>query len=78
MAQVTNELMHELLKRIHADVADLKFEVHEIKKRMTGTGEAVVGVNRRLDRQDERLDRIERRLELHEMSERPQAPYKPK
>ena len=36
---------------------------------MTGTEEAVVGVNRRLDRQDERLDRIERRLELRELAE---------
>jgi hypothetical protein len=34
------------------------------------------GVNRRLDRHDERLDRIERRLELRELAET-QKPYEP-
>jgi hypothetical protein len=34
----------------------------------------MAGVNRRLDRQDERLDRIERRLELRELAE-PQHPF---
>lgn len=69
MAAVTNELVYELLKRIHGDVAEMKFDVHELKRRMTGTEEAVVGVHRRLDRHDERLDRIERRLELRELAE---------
>ena len=45
------------LDRIADDLADLKL-------RMTNTEEALVGVNRRLDRLDTRVDRIERRLEL--------------
>lgn len=45
------------LDRIADDLADLKL-------RMTNTEEALVGVNRRLDRLDARVDRIERRLEL--------------
>jgi len=45
------------LDRITDDLADLKL-------RMTNTEEAIVGVNRRLDRLDTRVDRIERRLEL--------------
>lgn len=44
------------LDRIADDLADVKL-------RMTNTEEALVGVNRRLDRLDARVDRIERRLE---------------
>ncbi len=66
MAEVTNELMYELLKRTHGDVAEAKFDVQELKRRMTGSEEAMVGVNRRLDHRDER---IERRLELRELAE---------
>ena len=76
MAEVTNELMYELLRRIHGDLSEVKFDVQELKRRMTGSEEAVVGVNRRLDRQDERLERIERRLDLHELAE-PQRPFTP-
>ena len=32
MADVTNELMYELLKTIHGDISGLKFEVGELKK----------------------------------------------
>jgi len=76
VAEVSNELMYELLKRIHGDVAEVKFDVQELKRRMTGSEEAVVGVNRRLDRQDEHFERIERRLELRELAE-PQRPFDP-
>ncbi len=73
---VTNELMYELLRRIHAELSEARFDLHELKKRMTGTEEALAGVNRRLDRHDDRLDRIERRLELRELAEA-QKPYDP-
>ena len=53
MAGVTNELMYELLKSIHADISEMKFDLHELKRRMTGSEEALAGVNRRLDRHDE-------------------------
>ena len=69
MAEVTNELMYELLKRVHGDVAEMKFDLQELKRRKTGTEEVVVGVHRRLDRHDERLERVERRLELRELAE---------
>ncbi|MCV3241491.1 hypothetical protein [Mesorhizobium sp. ZC-5] len=52
----------------------MKFDLQELKRRMTGTEEALAGVNRRLDRHDERLDRIERRLDLRELAE-PQRPF---
>ena len=73
MTGVTNDLM----KRIHNDIGELRLDMQEIKRRMTNTEEAVVGVNRRLDRHDDRLERIERRLELHELAEA-QAPFEPK
>lgn len=75
MAEVTSELMYELLKRIHSDVSDVKFDVQEIKNRITNTEESLAGVNRRLDRHDERLDHIERRPELRELAETTQSPY---
>lgn len=76
MASATNELMFELMKRIHNDIGELRLDMQEIKRRMTNTEEAVVGVNRRLDRHEDRLERIERRLELREMAEA-QAPFEP-
>lgn len=76
MTDVSNELMYELLKRVHGDIAEMKFDLQEIKRRMTSSEEALAGVNRRLDRHDERLDRIERRLEPRELAE-PQRPYDP-
>jgi len=76
MTEVTNELMYELLKRIQTDLSEARFDLQEIKRRMTGAEEALAGVNRRLDRHDERLGRIEQRLELRELAE-PQNPYRP-
>jgi predicted transcriptional regulator len=76
MAEATNELMYELLKKIHSDVSEMKFDLHELKRRMTGTEESLAGVNRRLDRHEDRLERIERRLDLHELAEA-RTPYEP-
>ena len=76
MAEVTNELMYELLKTVHGDISDLKFDMLEVKRRMTGSEEALAGVNRRLDRHEVRLERIENRLDLREMAE-PPRPYDP-
>jgi hypothetical protein len=77
MAEVTNDLIYGMLKLVHANLAEVKFDVHELKKRMTGAEDALAGVNRRLDRQDDRLERIERRLDLHELAQT-QKPYEPK
>jgi hypothetical protein len=74
VTDVTNELMFELLKKMQSDMSAVRFDLQEIKRRITASEEAMAGVNRRLDRQDERLDRIERRLELRELAE-PQHPF---
>lgn len=73
MADVTNELIYEVLRRIQAEVADLRDDIGELKTRATALDEhmggliiQVSGNNNRLDRMEDRLKRVERRLELTE------------
>jgi len=83
MAEVTNELMYELLKRIHERMDRLEHGQDEMKQEVVAMrlqGMAVqtninniYGVTARID---QRLDRIERRLELRELAET-QKPYEP-
>lgn len=83
MADVTSELMFELLKRIHADVADIKLGQRELRAEMNAIRGALVSVHQdihnihtTLARQETRLDRIENRLELREFQEA-QARFEP-
>ncbi|MFL0691142.1 MAG: hypothetical protein ACJLUP_03085 [Agrobacterium tumefaciens] len=76
MADVTSELMFKLLKRIHADVADIKLGQRELRAEMNAIRGALVSVHQdihnihtTLARQETRLDRIENRLELREFQE---------
>ena len=39
-------------------------DMHDLKVRMTHVGEGLAGVNRRLDRLDQRIERVETRLTL--------------
>jgi len=71
MADVTNELIFEVMKLIQADMAEMKFDVRDLKLRMTVVEEhlsnsliAISGVNSRIDRLTDRLDRIDTRLNL--------------
>jgi uncharacterized protein Yka (UPF0111/DUF47 family) len=83
MAEVTNEPMYELLKRIHERMDRLEHGQDEMKQEVVAMrlqGMAVqtninniYGVTARID---QRLDRIERRLELRELAET-QKPYGP-
>lgn len=73
MADVTNELIYSVLQAIQADVSDLKFDVRDLKGRMTLVEEhmghsiiGISGVNARLDRLNERMERIETRVGLVE------------
>jgi hypothetical protein len=66
-------LMFEILKRIQADVVDMKEDISDMKLRVTATEDhlatlvmSVAGINHRLDRMDGRIERIERRLDLTE------------
>jgi hypothetical protein len=83
MADVGNELMYELLKRMHADLGDLKLGQRELKAEMNamrGTmvslHQDILNINTTLARHELRLDRIENRLELPEFQEA-QARFEP-
>ncbi len=83
MAEVTNELMYEVLKSIQADVRHLKDGQGEIRHEIVSLRLSQLGIQNDihniygiLARHDERLDRIERRLDLRELAEA-QRPYDP-
>jgi len=83
MAEVTNELMYELLKTIHqrmdrldSGLGEVRHEIVSVRLSLMGTQTDIHNIYGMLARQDERLDRIERRLELHELAE-PQRPFDP-
>jgi hypothetical protein len=83
MAEVTNELMFELMKRMHHELGELRMDVGEVKRELNGLRGHMVSIQSDihniygiLARHDERLDRIERRFDLHELAE-PQRPYRP-
>jgi hypothetical protein len=68
---VTNDLIYSVLQKLQTDVADMKFDVRDLKVRMTMVEEhlgstiiAISGVNSRLDRLTDRVERIENRLDL--------------
>jgi archaellum component FlaC len=70
---VTNELIYVVLQKMQGDMAELKFDVRDMKVRMTMVEEhlgssliATSGVNSRLDRLNDRVERIENRLDLTE------------
>jgi len=70
---VTNELIYGVLQKMQEDMSEIKFDVRDLKIRMTMVEEhlgssiiAISGVNSRLDRMTDRVERIERRLDLTE------------
>lgn len=84
MAEVTNELMYELMKRMQADLSLVKAGMSEVRQELVSIRLTQLGMQNDihniygiLARHDERLDRIERRLELRELAEKPQSPYEP-
>jgi predicted nucleic acid-binding Zn-ribbon protein len=68
MADEPDNLVLTYLRRIDAKVDRLTDDVRDLKIRMTAVEEAVVGVQRRMDRFEARLDRVERRLDLVDVS----------
>jgi uncharacterized coiled-coil DUF342 family protein len=80
MADVTPELMFEVLKAVQARLAQVDGKVDELKPEMqalrtaqnatchemTSVFEEISGVHKTLIRHEHRLDRIERRLELND------------
>jgi septal ring factor EnvC (AmiA/AmiB activator) len=80
MADVTQELMYEVLKSMQARLAQIDGKIDELKQEMqasrisqngirheiTGVHTEITAVHSTLVRHELRLDRIEHRLELNE------------
>jgi predicted nucleic acid-binding Zn-ribbon protein len=84
MAEISGELIYEMLKRIQSDVSGLKEGQRELKAEVGALRGTVISMQQdihniygMLARTEQRLDRIETRLDLREMSERGQTPYDP-
>ena len=72
-SNVIHELIYSVLHKMQADTSEMKFDMRDLKVRMTMVEEhlgnsliATSGVNSRLDRFNDRVERIERRLDLSE------------
>lgn len=83
MAEVTNELLYEVLKSIQQRLTNLEHLAVEHSQSMAAfrghllsTQTDTNNVYAVLSRIDQRLDRVERRLELRELAE-PQHPFEP-
>jgi hypothetical protein len=73
MAEVTNDLMYEVLKQVQSDVAGLKdawlentAALNAIRTHMIAQSQDIQNIYAMLARHDGRLARIERRLEITE------------
>ena len=76
MAEITNELMYELLKRMQTDMHGLKDGQCEIKAEINAMRGTLVSVQQDIHNiygilgdHSMRLDRIDRRLDLRELAE---------
>lgn len=54
-----DSIVLRFLRSIDEKLDLVRADVHDLKVRMTHVEEGLAGVNRRLDRVDERLDRLE-------------------
>lgn len=84
MAEVTNELMFELLKRMQADISSLKQgqrdqrdDILSLRNQMHSMQGDMNSVRGSIGHIEDRLERIENRLDLRELAERGQAPFDP-
>jgi hypothetical protein len=84
MADVAQELMFEMLKRIQADISGLKEGQREIKAEISAVRGAMISMASDvhniygvLARHELRFDRIENRLELRELAETTQRAFDP-
>lgn len=83
MAEVTQEFMYELMKRMHERFDKLENKVSDLQAEFIGLRGVVASqqsdihnIYGILHRQDDRMERIEKRLDLREFSEGG-SPYNP-
>lgn len=66
MAEEPENITLRYLRRIDEKLDTLIADLRDLKIRTTNTEEGLAGINRRLDRLDDRVARIEKRLDLVE------------
>jgi hypothetical protein len=83
MIEVANELMYELLKKMHQRFDKIDFALGKIRNEMQSMRGTMISMQQDiyniygvLARHDQRLDRTENRLELRELAEA-QARFEP-
>ncbi|KAA0697540.1 hypothetical protein DTW90_19255 [Neorhizobium sp. P12A] len=83
MTEVANELMYELMKKMHQRFDKIDFALGEIRNEMQSMRGTMISMQQDihniygvLAHHDQRLDRIENRLELRELAEA-QARFEP-
>jgi predicted nucleic acid-binding Zn-ribbon protein len=81
MSDVSGELIYELLKRVHSDVAalkegqrDLRQDMISVRNQIHGLQGDVNALRATTSNLEIRLDRIETRLDLREFAEAAQKP----
>lgn len=77
MAETSNDLMNELLKRMHHDMSELPMDVSETKKELNVIRGHMIGIQTDIHNIYGILARYDDRLDLRELAERPQAPREP-
>jgi hypothetical protein len=83
MPDVTQDLVYELLKSMHADISglndgqlEIKAEINAMRGTMISMQQDTHNIYGMLTRHEQRLERIENRLELRELAEA-QARFEP-
>lgn len=64
MASEPDNLMLAILRRLDLRTERMAEDIHDMKIRLTNVEEGLAGVNRRVDRIEDRLEKIEKRLGL--------------
>ena len=84
MAEVTNDLIYDILKNLQARMTNVELvliehskELQALRGHSASAQTDMTNIYGVLQRIDSRLDRIEHRLELRALAEKPQAPYTP-
>ncbi len=82
MAEVSADLVFEMLKRMQADISNVKESVRElrqdnisIRSQLHTMQGDINNLRASVGHIEMRLDRIENRLDLRELAERGQAPF---
>ena len=84
MAEISGELIYEMLKRIQADVStlkdgqrDLRNDQISLRNQMHSMQGDINNLRGSIAHIEDRLERIENRLDLRELAERGQSPFDP-